>query len=276
MGLRRRRLVIGAALVALAVSLALVPRLGTEFLPELNEGTIWVNVDLPAGISVAEARHQSERLQAALHQVPEVNLVIVKAGRPEDGTDPKPINMVEAFVDLKPEAQWRPGYTRERLLQEMNKAVDAFPGLDIAFSQPIRDNVLESISQIDGQVVIKVFGEDAAILRQKATEVLHAVSQVRGLDRAAVDRAGEVPQLQISIDRERASRYGLNVGDVEDVIETALGGTVATQIWEGDKRFGVTVRLPEDSRQDLTSVSTLLIDTPRGSRVLGSRRRTHR
>ena len=264
--LSHRGLVIGAAVVALAASLALVPRLGTEFLPELNEGTIWVNVDLPAGISVAEASYQCQRLQAALHSVPEVSTVLPKAGRPEDGTDPKPINMVEAFVGLKPEAQWRPGMTRERLLEEMNRAVDAFPGLDVAFSQPIRDNVLESISQIDGQVVIKVFGEDPVTLRARTESLLHAVASVPGVARAFIDRAGQVPQSLIEIDRERAARYGLNVSDVEDVIETGLGGKAATELWEGEKHFSVLVRLPESVR-GLDQVKNILVDTPEGLHI---------
>src|SRR4029078_9526020 len=112
-----------------------------------------------------------------------------------------------------------------------------------ALSLPIRDNVLESISQVDGQIVVKVFGDDAETLRKKAGEVLRAVSPVRGVSRAFIDRAGEVPQLQILVDRSRSARYGLNVADVEDVIETALGGRVATEIWEGDSKYGVALRL---------------------------------
>lgn len=261
-----RKVIIVFAIVALLLSLALVPRLGTEFLPELDEGTIWVNVGLPAGVSVTEAANQCNRLQAALHRVPEVDTVIVKAGRPEDGTDPKPINMVEAFVGLKPENKWRHGQNKERILAEMNKAVDAFPGLDVAFSQPIRDNVLESISQIDGQIVIKVFGDDPEILRQKSERVLHEVAAVPGVARAFIDRAGEVPQIVIEINRERAARYGLNVSDVEDVIETGLGGKAATELWEGEKHFSVLVRLPEAERS-LEAMKNLLIDTPEGLHI---------
>jgi len=264
--LDHRKTIIVTAVLALVGSLALVPRLGTEFLPELDEGTIWVNVGLPAGVSVAEAARQCDRLQAALHRVPEVNTVIVKAGRPEDGTDPKPINMVEAFVDLKSEDKWRPGMNKERILEEMNKAVDTFPGLDVAFSQPIRDNVLESISQIDGQVVIKVFGDDPEMLRQKSESVLHEVAAVPGVARAFIDRAGEVPQSVIEIDRERAARYGLNVSDVEDVIETGLGGKAATELWEGEKHFSVLVRLPEAERS-LEGLKNLLVDTPEGLHI---------
>ena len=264
--LTHRKSVIAAALIALAASVALVPRLGTEFLPELDEGSIWVNVALPAGISVTEAIRQCDQLQIALHHVPEVKTVIVKAGRPEDGTDPKPINMVEAFVDLKEPEQWRPGMTKARILAEMNTAVDAFPGLDVAFSQPIRDNVLESISQIDGQIVVKIFGEDPEVLREKTERVLHEVASVPGVARAFIDRAGEVPQSVIEIDRDRAARYGLNVSDVEDVIETGLGGKAATELWEGEKHFSVLVRLSE-SQRSLDSMKNLLVDTPEGLHI---------
>src|SRR5207249_2350705 len=192
---------------------------------------------------------------------------VSQAGRPEDGTDPKTINMAEFFVDLKPPSQWTRRITREDLAAQMEDAVGRIPGVDAAISQPIRDNVLESISQIDGQIVIKVFGDDPAVLRQKAGEVLRIVSGVQGVSRAFVDRAGQVPQLQIEVDRARASRYGLNVADVEDVIETALGGKVATQIWEGDRRFGVAVRLRDEDRRNVDDIKNVLVDTPAGPRV---------
>ncbi|HYV31474.1 MAG TPA: efflux RND transporter permease subunit, partial [Candidatus Binatia bacterium] len=159
--------VLGIAVVSLLVALGIFTRLGTEFLPELNEGTVWVNTTLPAGVSVDEARQRCAQMRQLLHTVPEVKTVVSKAGRPEDGTDPKPINMLECFVDLKPVEQWRRGVTKEQILEEMDQALDALPGLETSFSQPIRDNVLESISQIDGQIVIKVFGEEAATLQQQ-------------------------------------------------------------------------------------------------------------
>jgi len=264
---RRPALVVGVAMAALAVALALVPKLGTEFLPELNEGTLWVNLTLPSSVSVSEASHIVRRVRSVIRQFPEVTQVISQAGRPEDGTDPKPINMAELFVDLKPPAEWRRGITREDLAAQMEDAINRIPGLEPAISQPIRDNVLESISQIDGQIVIKVFGDDPATLRQEASEVLHAVAGVRGVSRAFIDRAGEVPQLQIAVDRGRAARYGLNVADVEDVIETALGGKVGTEIWEGDRRYGVAVRLREQDRRDVAAIRNVLVDTPSGSRV---------
>ena len=265
--LRRPVLVVGSAVAALLASLALVPRLGTEFLPELNEGTLWLNLTLPPSVSVSEASRIVAQVRNVVRKFPEVTQVISQAGRPEDGTDPKPINMCEFFVDLKPPSQWTRKITREELSAQMEDAINEIPGLEPAISQPIRDNVLESISQIDGQIVIKIFGDDAATLRSTVNEVLRAVSHVRGVSRAFIDRAGEIPQLQIEVDRARAARYGLNVADVEDVVETALGGKVGTEIWEGDRRYGVAVRLREQDRRDVTAIGNVLVDTPAGARV---------
>lgn len=260
------KIVLTASVMALAVAMGLGSRLGTEFLPELNEGTIWVNTTLPAGVSVEEARQRCGQMRRLLRTVPEVQTVISKAGRPEDGTDPKPINMLECFVGLKPADQWRPGVTKDQVLDQMEQALDGIPGLETSFSQPIRDNVLESISQIDGQVVIKVFGEDQGILQQQVDTILKQIRDVPGVSRAFVDRAGEVPQSLIQIDRTRASRFGLNVQDIQDVIETALGGRAATEIWEGEKHFSVVVRLPEDARE-LDRIREILVDAVDGSHI---------
>ena len=264
--LARPKLVITCALLALGVSFAAATRLGTEFLPELNEGTIWVNATLPAGISVTEATQDCATMRRLIRSVPEVSTVISKAGRPEDGTDPKPLNMVECFVGLKPATAWRPGMTKEKVLDAMDKALDALPGVETSFSQPIRDNVLESISQIDGQVVIKVFGEDAKVLRDQVSQVLRKIADVPGVSRAFIDRAGEVPQAIIEIDRARASRYGLNVGDIEDEIEIGLGGKAATELWEGEKHFSVLVRLAETER-GLSNMRKILVSNPDGLHV---------
>jgi cobalt-zinc-cadmium resistance protein CzcA len=264
--LRHRRAVIGLALAALAASLALVPRLGSEFLPELNEGAVWVNLTYPTSISVTEAQELSRRVRQAIRKFPEVRSVTSKSGRPEDGTDPKLINMAEFLVDLKPEGEWKRGVDKPRLLQEMDAEIARIPGLEPSFSQPIRDNVLESISQIDGQIVIKVFGDDLETLRDQALAVLKQVQGVPGVARAFVDRLGELPQIQVKVDRARAARYGLNVADIQDMIESALGGKAVTQIWEGEQRFAVAVRLDE-SQRSLAAMQGLLIATPAGAYV---------
>jgi heavy metal efflux system protein len=260
-----RKILIGAV-VALAASLALVPRLGTEFLPELNEGAIWVNLTLPTSVSVSEAQELTARVRSAIRRVPEVATVTSKSGRPEDGTDPKLINMAELLVDLKPESEWRKGADKPAILAQMDAEISKIPGLEPSFSQPIRDNVLESISQIDGQIVVKVFGDDLDTLRDQAEQVLRQVSTVPGVARAFVDRLGELPQIQVRVDRARAARYGLNVADVQDVIESALGGKAVTQVWEGEQRFAVAVRLPEEERT-LTRMQRLLVATPSGAYV---------
>src|SRR5438034_1832071 len=144
--------------------------------------------------------------------------------------------------------------------------MDAFPGVEPSFSQPIRDNVLESISQIDGQIVIKVFGPDGDVLQAQSQKVLDTISHVRGVGRAYIDRSGRVPQLQIEVDRAKCARYGLNVADIQDVIEIALGGKEATEVWEGDRRFGVAVRLKEEER-GIDAIKRILVDTPAGPRI---------
>ena len=261
--LGRRRLVVAIALAVFAVAMVAASRLGSEFLPELNEGTIWINLRLPSSVSNDEATRIMRKVRLALLGVPEVRTAVSKAGQPEDGTDPKTISMAEIFVDFKPVEQWRAGVTKEQLIDEMDRAVSAIPGMEPSFSQPIRDNVLESISQIDGQIVIKVAGDDLAELRKTTQAIEREIKQVRGVYRAEIDRLGELPQLVIDIDRDRAARLGLNVQDIQDVIEAALAGKSATQIWEGERKFAVAVRLPE-SRRVIAALPQTLIATPDG------------
>lgn len=261
--LERRRLVVAIALGVFGLSMVAASRLGSEFLPELNEGTIWVNLSLPSSVSNGEAARILHNVRKALLSVPEVVTVVSKAGQPEDGTDPKTISMSETFVGVKPQEEWRKGLTREQLIDEMDRAVSAIPGMEPSFSQPIRDNVLESISQIDGQIVIKVAGDDLAELRKTTEAVLHEIKQVPGVYRAEIDRLGDLPQLVLDIDRDRAARYGLNVGDIQDVIESALAGKATTNIWEGERRFAVAVRLPSD-RRTIESLPSTPIATPDG------------
>ena len=257
------RKVVTMAVSGFFLSMLVASQLGSEFLPELNEGTIWVNVRLPASISNEEAAKTLHNVRKALMTVPEVRTTVSKAGQPEDGTDPKTISMAEVFVDIKPQEKWRKGLTREQLIEDMDRAVSDLPGMQPTFSQPIRDNVLESISQIDGQIVIKISGDDLDVLRHTTEAVEKEIRHVRGVYRAEIDRQGELPQLLIEIDRERAARLGLNVGDIEDVIETALAGKATTNLWEGERRFTVAVRLSEQ-RRAMVNLDSILIPTPNG------------
>ena len=264
--LAHARKVLAFALAALAITAALVPQLGTEFLPELNEGSIWVNITLPTSVSVNEAKSDLRKLRGILASFPEVNAVVSKAGRPEDGTDPKNINMTELLVNLKPDSQWRPGMTKEKLVREMEDKVNDMPGIEPTFSQPVRDQILESISQIDGQIVIKIFGDDMKTLRETGHQMLDRIGNVPGVARAFIDRDGDLPQYRLEIDRAAAARYGLNVADIQDVIETALAGKAATELWEGDRHFSVVVKLKGEERS-LDRLREVLVPTPSGAQV---------
>lgn len=264
--LARRRTVVVIALAVFGLALVAASRLGSEFLPELDEGTTWVNFTLSPNVSTDEAARVLRMARKALLSVPEVRTTVSKAGQPEDGTDPKTISMAEIFVDVKPEDQWRPGMTREKITEEMGRALSAIPGIDPAFSQPIRDNVLESISQIKGQIVIKLAGDDLVEMKRITDEIAREIKQVQGVARAEIDRDGQVPQLLLDIDRDRAARYGLNVGDIQDVIEAALAGKAATSLWEGERKFAVAVRLPKDERV-ISNLPRTPIATPDGGYV---------
>ncbi|HLX22165.1 MAG TPA: CusA/CzcA family heavy metal efflux RND transporter [Usitatibacter sp.] len=258
--------VLTVALVSLVVALALSTRLGSEFLPELNEGTTWVNLMLPPSVSPDEAMEQMRAVRKALHTVPEVNTVISKVGRPDDGTDPKIFNSAELFVDFTPESQWRRGKTKDDLVEEMDAAVSAIPGMEPSFDQPIRDNVLESISQVDGQIVIKLRGDDLDQINAEGHQILKAIADVPGVVRAFIDRDGTLPQYIVDIDRAAAARYGINVGDVQDLIETAIAGKATSELWEGERHFSVVVRLKPGERE-LANLPKLLVASPDGAQV---------
>ena len=261
--LKKRRTVVVIALTAFALALGVASRLGSEFLPELNEGTFWANFDMPSSVSSQEAARILLMARKALTSVPEVRTAVSKAGQPEDGTDPKTLSMAEIFIDVKPQEEWRKGLTRDQLIEQMDAKLRAIPGIDPAFSQPIRDNVLESISQIKGQIVVKVSGDDLVELRRVAEMIQREIKQVVGVQRGEIDRLGDLPQLVVDIDRDRAARVGLNVQDIQDVVEAALGGKAATQIWEGERKFAVAVRLPEN-RRTIASLPQTPIPTPDG------------
>ncbi|MEX8503414.1 MAG: efflux RND transporter permease subunit [Leptothrix ochracea] len=264
--LGHKRIVLGVAGLALTASMVGATHLGSEFLPELNEGSIWLNASLEPSVSITEAQSQVRRIREIVRSVPEVHTVISKLGRPEDGSDPKIASQVEALIDLSPEEQWKKGRTKAQILADIDSQLDTIPGIQTSFGQPIRDNVLESISQIDAQVVVKITGDDLEKLQVYGHTVLDSVQKVAGVSRAFIDRNGQLPQFRIEIDRARAARYGLNVGDVEDVIESALGGKNTTTVWEGERRFDVTIRLGPDDRSP-HRIRSLLIPTTNGAQV---------
>jgi cobalt-zinc-cadmium resistance protein CzcA len=267
--LRHRAVTLLAAVLALAASVWLgVRKVGSEFLPDLNEGILWVTATLPPEISLEESQRSLPRIEAALKAFPEVKTVVAQVGRPEDGTDAKAVNNIEMLVDLRPLKTWTTATTVDGLIEKMSAAVKATTlGIDFNFSMPIKDNVEESISGIKGAIAIKLFGEDLDVLGDKAEEIRKVLLTVPGVADLAVLQAGELPQVQVDIDRDRISRFGLNVADVQQAIETAIGGKVATELWEGQKHFGVTVRFAEAFRNNVDKLRDVPVFTPDGNPI---------
>ncbi|CCP11878.1 Acriflavine resistance protein F [Stenotrophomonas maltophilia SKK35] len=265
--LARPRAVVLTAVALLVGTLALGTRLGSEFLPELDEGSIWLTATLDPSTSLAEAQQQSRRIRELVGTFPQVSTVVAKLGRPEDGSDAKGANQIEALVALKPEKEWPKGVDKRQLVSDLQRTLEQrIPGPEFSISQPVRDNILESISQIKGQVVIKVSGSDLDVLNRQAQAILGQVRSVDGVESAFIDRDGALPQLQIEIDRDRAARYGLNVRDIDEVIETALGGRQVGELWEGDRRFPITLRL-DDADRDLQRLRTVPVGIGDGHAV---------
>jgi cobalt-zinc-cadmium resistance protein CzcA len=255
-----------ASAVLLLASCALVsaglllPRLGSEFLPALNEGALYVTFTLPDNLALGEGRRLAPRLKQLLHRTPEVTEVLSQLGRPEDGTDPTLPSNLEIFVKLAPLANWRPSlHSLDDLIAEMAKNLQEVPGVEYNFSQPIRDNVAENISGQFGQVALKIYGDDLDQLQQAAEKSTMLINTVPGAADVGIVKSGETPQLAVRLDRTALARYNLDLGEVQDYIETAMGGHVASEIWEGERRFDVTVRLPSATREDADSIRRIML-----------------
>ena len=247
----------GAAILALAV--ALVPRLGTEFLPEMNEGDIHVTITMPTETSLERGAEVLHDTRLALLKYPEVRDVLTEQGHPEDGTDDEAPNQAETFVLMKPETEWKTGRSKRQVVDAMRADLEQRPGVDYNFSQPIKDRVEESISGIRGQIVVKIYGDDLHLMHDKLGEVAGVLRQVRGARDVEIYRAGKAQHIVADIDREATAQVGLSVRDVEETLESAFGGRLATALWEGERRVGVRVKLPYSAEGDVHAVSRLEI-----------------
>jgi cobalt-zinc-cadmium resistance protein CzcA len=254
------------AIGALVASFVLLPRIGSEFLPELNEGALYVTFTLPGNISPTDGRRLTPRLKQLLRRTPEVDAVLSQLGRPEDGTDPTLPNNLEIFVRLKPLALWRKDKpTLNDLVSEMSKNLQEVPGIEYNFSQPIRDNVAENISGQFGQISLKIYGRDLGKLQQGADQAKNIIAGVPGVADLGIVKSGESPLVEIKIDREALARFDLDLNEVQNYLETAMAGHVASELWEDEKRFDVTVRLPRSTREDVTAIRELRLPLKNGS-----------
>ena len=263
-----------AAVIVCAVALVyagveLGPRLGTEFLPELNEGSLYVTFTLPAPISLDEGRKLTPKITALLQKdLPEVTELLTQLGRPEDGTDPTLPSNLEVFVKLRPMKQWRSKiHTLDDIVEVMDKNLKAIPGLEYNFSQPIRDNVAENISGQFGQIAVKIYGEDLAVLQKLAESSETEIGKVAGVADLGIVRASEQPSIAVVPDRDALTRWNLDLGSLQNYLETALSGHTATQYWEAEKHFDVTVRLPLSSRRSVEAIQNLRVPLADGSLV---------
>lgn len=247
-------------------AVALMPRLGSEFLPALNEGALYVTVLMPGNISLTDGRALTPKLEALIKRTPEVVSVLSQLGRPEDGTDTKLPNNLEVFIKLKPMAEWRHDkHTMSDLIEEMSYALQQLPGIDYSFSQPIRDNVEENVSGQKGQVALKIYGEDLDKLSDTAEKARDAIAKIPGAVDVGITKSGSTPQISVHLDRQALARFDLDLGDVQDYIETAMGGHTASEFWDGEKRFDVTVRLPMATREDIGAIRKIMLPLKDGT-----------
>jgi cobalt-zinc-cadmium resistance protein CzcA len=243
--------------VVLGVAMMLVPRLGSQFLPEMNEGDIHITVTMPSAIALNRGADVLRETRLALLKFPEVRDVLTEQGHPEDGTDDEAPNQAETFVMMKPESDWHTGRSKEQVVEAMRAELGKHPGVEYNFSQPIKDRVEESISGIRGQIVVKIYGEDLTLMHEKLEEVRRIMDGTRGARDVEIYRAGTAQHIVADVDREAISRYGLQVRDVEDALESGFGGKIATEMWEGERRVGVRVRLPVGTEGDASTVGRL-------------------
>jgi cobalt-zinc-cadmium resistance protein CzcA len=265
--MERRRVTVGAYIGAIAVSLAVYPFLGSEFLPTLDEGSILIRATMPPSISLNRAVDLAQNIERELLAFPEVTLTVAKIGRAELGGDPEDVSNAEIYVGLKPKSEWETADSKTELVEAMRRRLSRIPGVAFNFSQVIQLRVDEMISGITAQIAIKIFGDDIGVLRQKAEEVRRAIATVPGTADLAVEQVAGVKYLQIKIDRDKIARYGINVSDVQDVIETAIGGKQAGEVFEGQKRFAIQLRFEESSRKNVERIRRILVTAPNGQRI---------
>ena len=239
--------------------------LGKEFLPELDEGDLWVRAQFPTGISVEGVRPYTREIRERLLKFPEVRVIVSQLGAPDDGTDPEGPDNVEFYVGLKPREEWA-NPDKEQLIESMRAALADMPGFTTNFSQPIKDNVDEALAGVKGELAIKLYGPDIFVMDAKAREIVQVLRDVPGVTDLDWDHLSGLPQLQIIVDRDAAARYGINVQDIQDVIEAATKGRVVTQFYEGERRFDVAVRLVQDG-DPIAGLRNLSISAPSGERI---------
>jgi cobalt-zinc-cadmium resistance protein CzcA len=269
--LLRRGLVMVAAVGTLGLAWLVGANLGSEFLPKLDEGALWVRITMPGSISPSEADRVTAQARRLLASFPEITTVVSQLGRPDDGTDVNGFDTVEIFADLVPRQRWTTAHDREALSEAVRRRLERIPGTELTVSQVIEDNVNEAVSGVKSELSVKIFGHDPVVLQALADRTAEVLRQVPGAADVAAERLAGQPQVQIAVDRRAVSRSGLTIDDVQSVIETALGGGVASHVLEGERTFDLVVKMSPLAVSDLDAIRALPVLGPNGEKfTLGS------
>jgi cobalt-zinc-cadmium resistance protein CzcA len=260
---------VGLAGLCIAIFLAYSGIIGSEFLPHLDEGAMWVRGTLAASTGPTEGIRLSNQARVVLCSFPEVPQCTSQTGRPDDGTDTTGFFNTEYFVDLKPKEQWRSVFhqDKEELIAAMNRELNKIPGVVWGFSQPIEDNMEEAVSGVKGELATKVYGDDLKVLEEKADQIVSAMRQVKGVEDLGVFRVLGQPKINFEVDRDQTARYQINVADVQDAIQTAIGGNALTQVLQGEQRYDLVLRYLPQYRTTMQALENIRLLSPSGERV---------
>src|SRR5579872_5633706 len=269
--IEHRLVTVGFAVLSLAATivLALGGFIGSEFLPHLDEGAMWVRGTLAPSTGPSEGTRLANQARIVLCSFPEVPQCTSQVGRPDDGTDTTGFFNTEYFVDLKPKEQWRPVFhqDKERLIAAMQRELDKIPGVLWNFSQPISDNMEEAVSGVKGELAVKIYGEDLKLLEEKADQIVEIMRNIKGVEDLGVLRVLGQPNLDVQVDRVQAARHQINVADVQDAIQTAVGGTALTQVLQGERRYDLVLRYLPQYRNTREAIENIRLLSPSGERV---------
>ncbi len=255
------------ALIIMVLSFFSAKFLGSEFLPQLDEGALWVTAELPRSVSLDEADSLSKKMVEIIGAFPEVKHTLTQVGRTNDGTDPKGFFNVQIAVDLLPKSSWKRKITTDELSGEMDKKLREFPGIVYNYSQPIRDNVSEAVAGVPAALAVKVFGPDFNVLDSSATRVMNILKNIKGVEDLGVIRNLGQPEFRIELDQQKMAFYGVSTADANAVIEMAIGGKAATQLYEGERKFDIRVRYQPEYREKQEAIENLMVPTNDGSKV---------
>jgi heavy metal efflux system protein len=253
--------------VALVLTIILGATIGKEFLPELDEGSIWLQVQLPPGISLEKGSEMADELRRATREFREVSYVVTQLGRNDDGTDPWTPSHIEASVGLHPYDSWPKGESKHDLIRRLSERYARIPGLTVGFSQPMIDGVNDKIAGAHSELVVKVYGRDFGEMRRIAGEMVNLLQGIQGAVDVSIDQEPPLPQLQIRVNREAAARFGVNVSDIADLIEVGIGGRASGQLFLGERRYDIAVRFVPGVRNSLEAIGDLTLSAPGGARI---------